>query len=61
MIEKEKIEKLKGSKVGIELSNGTYFKGILRNIDDNTLTLEFLNGKELFVSLTEIVFLKVLE
>jgi ribosome maturation factor RimP len=61
MIRKEEIEKFIGSKIGIQLSGNCYYKGILKQVKEDTIVLEFLNGKQMIVLLDKIEFLKGLE
>jgi len=58
MLRREEIDKFIGSKIGIQISGNCYYKGILKKVREDTIVLEFLNGKEMIVSLDKIEFLK---
>ena len=60
MIEKAQIDRYIETKIGIELDNKTYYKGILKEVSDTSIVLEFLNGKKIIVSLKDVHFVKVL-
>lgn len=61
MIEKAKIDRFIDSMIGIELDNHTYYKGILKEVSDQSITMELLNGTKVLVSIEDIHFLKVLD
>lgn len=61
MIEKKQIDRLIDSTIGLELSDNNYYKGILREVSESSIVLEFLNGKRVIISLSKIVFVKVIE
>lgn len=58
MLDKNQLDRFIESVIKIETSDGTYLKGILKEVSDNSIVLEFLDGRKTIVSLSRIEFVK---
>jgi len=58
VIEKNRIDIFVGSLVGIETENGNYFKGYLREVNKDSILLEFLNGRKFLLAISKINSIK---
>jgi ribosome maturation factor RimP len=58
MLEKNQLDRLIETEIKIELSNKTYLRGILKEVTNNSIVLEFLDKRKMIISLSQIEFVK---
>jgi ribosome maturation factor RimP len=61
LIEKNQLDRFIESDIKVELSNGTYLRGKLKEVSDNSIILEFFDGRKVVISLSKIEFVKEAE
>lgn len=58
MLDKNQLDRLIGIEIKLELSNNTYLRGILKDVSDNSIVLQFLDGREIIIAISRIEFVK---
>lgn len=58
MLEKNQLDRLIETEIKLELSDKTYLRGILKEVSENSVVLQFLDGRKIIIALSRIEFVK---